>query len=199
VGTDALRASIESEGRARVVAILRSAEEEAARLRDEASSLARKRRGDVLRDTEVKLRRAANLRIAAARAEARRHVLEARADLLDRVFAMAEQALAAESQAHSASGELVARAERALAFMPPDVAVVLTCSSGVAPVLESALADRDGIRIECDPDFPTGFRAVGADGAVDVDATLVRLLELDRSTLAIEILRQFEADRDGGA
>jgi hypothetical protein len=83
--------------------------------------------------------------------------------------------------------------------MPPDVAVVLTCSSSVAPVFESALANRDGLRIECDPDLPAGFRAVGADGAVDVDVTLARLLELDRSTLAIEILRQLESDRDGGA
>jgi vacuolar-type H+-ATPase subunit E/Vma4 len=199
VATDALRASIESEGRARVIAILRDAEEEAARLRDEALSLASQRHGKELRNQEVELRRAANVRIAAARAGTRTRVLEARADLLDRVFAMAEQALSAELEADSARDELVARAERALGFMPPNSPVVLICSSSVAPVLETELGKRDGVRVECDPELPAGFRAVGADGAIVVDATLAKLLELDRAALAIEILRRVESDRDGGA
>jgi vacuolar-type H+-ATPase subunit E/Vma4 len=199
VGTDALRAAIESEGRARIVAILRGAEEQARRLRDEASSLARQRQSDALRDKEVELRREASERIAAARTDARKHVLEARDDLLRRVFAMAEQALSEELEAPSAQGELVARAERALAHMPPDSAVVVTCSSGVVPMLESALGSHDDVRVECDPDLPAGFRVAAADGTVVVDATLSRLLEADRPALAIEILRRLEENRAGEA
>jgi vacuolar-type H+-ATPase subunit E/Vma4 len=199
VGTDALRAAIESEGRARIVAILRGAEEEARRLRDEASSVTRQRQSDALRDKEVELRREARGRIAAARAEARRRVLEARDDLLDRVFAMAEKALFVEFEAPSGREEMVARAEQALSHMPPDSAVVVTCSSGVAPMLENALGSHDGVRVECDPDLPAGFRVAAADGTVVVDATLSRLLEGDRPALAIEILRRLEENRAGEA
>jgi vacuolar-type H+-ATPase subunit E/Vma4 len=196
VSTEALRAAIESEGRARIVAILRSAEEEARRLRDEASSRARQRQSDALRDEEVELRREASARIAAARADARKQVLEAREDLLDRVFAMAEEALSVAFEAPSARGELVARAERALSHMPPGGAVVVSCSSGVAPMLESALASHDDVCVECDPDLPAGILVAAAEGAVVVDATLSRLLEADRPALAIEILRRLEGNRD---
>lgn len=196
MSTDALRSAIESEGRARIAEVLRGAEEEAARLRDEASSRAGQRQSGALREKGVELRREASARIAAARADARKQVLEARDDLLDRVFAMAEKALSAAFEAPSARGELVARAEQALSHMPLGGAVVVSCSTGVAPMLESALASHDDVRVECDPDLPAGFRVAAADGAVVVDATLSSLLEADRPALAIEILRRLEGSRD---
>jgi vacuolar-type H+-ATPase subunit E/Vma4 len=134
--------------------------------------------------------------MAAARADARKQVLEARDDLLDRVFAMAEEALSVALEAPSARGELVARAERALYHMPPGDTVVVSGSSGVAPILESALASHDDVYVECDPDLPAGFRMAAAEGAVVVDATLSSLLEADRPALAIEILRRLQGSRD---
>jgi len=90
----------------------------------------------------------------------------------------------------------VARARDALAFMPSGDAVVV-CSTAVAPILKQELAEvleqhEGDVRIETRPDLPIGFRVVGAGGALTVDATLERLLELDRPALAIDVLRRLE-------
>jgi vacuolar-type H+-ATPase subunit E/Vma4 len=197
VGSEALRAVIESEGRARAAAILRAAEEEASRLRTEAAARARQRHEDALREEEAALRRDAETRTAAARARARKRVLEARDEFLARVFALAGEALSAEIEKPAARAELLARLEHALSLMPPESPVLVAASTGVAPWLEAALAGRDGVRVESDPELPAGFRVVGAGGAIVIDAPLVRLLEASRPALAIELLRRLDGERRG--
>jgi vacuolar-type H+-ATPase subunit E/Vma4 len=197
VGIDALRAAIEAEGRARVAGILRSAEVEVTRLHREASSDARRRQDEELRDLETELRREANARIAAARAEARSLVLQARDELVGRVFAGARDALSTDVETASARDELVARAEQALEYIPPGQQIVFACSDGAARVLKAALAEREGIRVERDPDLPAGFRASGAEGAVVVDGTPSSLLDANRQALAVEILQQLDAEGGG--
>jgi vacuolar-type H+-ATPase subunit E/Vma4 len=197
VGTDALRAAVEAEGRARVAGIRRSAEVEAARLHREASSDARRRQDEELRDLETELRRAASARIAAARAEARGLILRAREELVGRVFTEAREALATDVEADSARDELVARAEQALEHMPPGQEIVFACSDAAAPILKAALAERAGVRVERDPDLAAGFRASGAEGAVVVDGTPSSLLDANRQALAIEILQQLDAEGGG--
>jgi vacuolar-type H+-ATPase subunit E/Vma4 len=202
VGADALRAAIEAEGSARIAAILRGAELEASLLRREASSKARQRQSDELRDLEAQLRHEANARIAEARAEARKQVLDAREAFIRRVFDGAREAVSSEAEASALHAAWIARAERALDHMPPDGPIVFTCSSAVAPLLEPALVGREGVRVESDPELPAGFRATGPNGAVVVDATFPSLLEMDRPLLAIEVLRRLrgeQSERGGGA
>jgi len=187
VGSDALRAAIEAEGRARVATILRQAEIEADRLLGEASSDARRREEAAVRAREAELREEANERIARARAEARKRVLEARDELLDRVFAKAREAFARPSDDPSDRARLIARARDALRYMPEEGPIVFTCSEDAAPALESALADHERVAIERDPDLPSGFRATGANGAITVDATLTSLLDTNRPVLAIGV------------
>jgi vacuolar-type H+-ATPase subunit E/Vma4 len=197
VGSDALRAAIAAEGRARVAAILRAAETEASQLDREAASRARQRRDDELRDLAAAARSEANARIAVARAEARKLVLEARDELIQRVFGRARDTIASEAEALVARGELLARVEQALEHLPAEHPIVLTCASAVAPVLEAAFANREEVRVECDPDIGAGFRATGAHGAVVIDATLSSLLDRERPTLAIEMLQKFHAEQTG--
>jgi hypothetical protein len=55
------------------------------------------------------------------------------------------------------------------------------------------VADREGVRVEPDPDFPAGFRTIGARGALVVDATVERLLELRWPELSIGVLKRLES------
>lgn len=192
MGSYELRAAIEAEADARVSEILRSAESEASKLRSDASARVTSRRDEELRVLEVELRRDANARIAKGRLEARKQLLDARDEFIHRVFSSAKEELTGEADTAISEDSMVARAHLALGHLPPDDPIVFTCSSSVAPALEAAVAGREGIRVECDPDLPTGFRVTGANGAIVVDATLVGLLERSRPMLAIEILRRFD-------
>jgi vacuolar-type H+-ATPase subunit E/Vma4 len=193
MGVEALRAAVEADGRARVAATLREAEERAATLRAEADSMASRRRQEVLRREEATLRREPRARVAAAFSEAQRRVLEARTELVERVFEMAGEMAPRLLDSPEARETLVARVEEALAHIPgSDVAI--TASSGVARVLEDALAGRAGVRVECDPDLPAGFRAARGDGTLVVDATLPSLLGHHRATLAIELMERIEGE-----
>ena len=196
MGVEALRAAVEADGRARVAATLREAEEQAAKIRAEAESLASLRHREALRREEAALHREPRARVAAAYGEAQRRVLDARSDLVERVFAMAAE-LAPELLDSAVGREmLTVRAEEALAHFPGGE-VVISASSSVAPVLEQALAERRDVRVECDSRLPAGFRAARRDGTLVVDATIESLLEQHRATLAIELLERIGRDSAG--
>jgi len=197
VSTDALRAAVEADGQTRIKTILQAAREQASRIRADAESLATGIQSDVLREEELRLRREGNRRIAAARAEARKREFDARNELLDRVFAAAREALPDALERPEARMQLVARVERALSHMP-EGPVVVSCSSNLASVLATALADRNDVRVESDAKLAVGFRAVGGGGSLVVDATFANLLDLDRPAFAIEILRRLEGEELGG-
>lgn len=87
----------------------------------------------------------------------------------------------------------MARAQEALGFVPEGGALI-TCSPGVAAALEGRLAAHPELRIETREDLPPGFQITGAGGALLIDATLEKLLELERPALAIEVLRRLAAE-----
>jgi vacuolar-type H+-ATPase subunit E/Vma4 len=190
---DALRAAVEADGRARVSAILETAQERADQILAEAQSRGTGRQDEALREAERRLRPEENRRVAALRRDARKRALEARDALLDRVFEAAVEALPEALEEPEARSRLAARAIQALGYMPAG-SVVVTGSSAVAPILETALKDRDAVRVGCDPELDVGFRAVGGDGSLVVDATFAKQLELDRPVLAIEVLRQLNGE-----
>jgi vacuolar-type H+-ATPase subunit E/Vma4 len=119
-------------------------------------------------------------------------VLEARDALLERVFKLARDRLGEAIDRPAARERLVERAREALGFVPAGAARI-TCSPGVADVLDGRLEERDELTVETRSDLPTGFRVEGAGGALVVDATLESLLEGLRPALAIEVLRQLDA------
>jgi vacuolar-type H+-ATPase subunit E/Vma4 len=193
MGVEALRTAVEADGRARVAALLREAEELAAELRAEAESVASRRREEVLRREEAALRREPRARVATAFREAQKRMLEARADLVERVFSMAADLAPRLLDAPQAREMLAARAEEALTHISGGD-VVITASSGVAPILEDALVGRRGVRVERDPGLAAGFRAARVDGNVVVDATFPSLLSHPRATLAIEVIKRIERE-----
>ena len=190
MGVEELRASLEQEGRARAAELLREADAEAARIREAAAAAAARSRADQLGRHETDLRREAGARIAAARIEARRLVLESREEFLARIFERAADDLSRALDAPGARAWLVARALEALSHLPEGRARV-AASSGVADALQTC----EGMRVESDPELPAGFRAISTDGAIVVDATVPTLIEQARATLPIDVLGWFERDR----
>jgi vacuolar-type H+-ATPase subunit E/Vma4 len=174
-----------------VEAIRREAEERIAALRAEQEAAAEQHRADVLRRKEVELRAALAGDLAGARAAGQRRVLESRDALLGRVFTAARALLPEALERPAARERLIERAREALGFVPPGPAVI-ACSQGVAAVLEGRLDARTDLSVETRDDVAAGFRITGADGALVVDATLERLLELERPALSIEVLDRLE-------
>lgn len=203
MGVEELRAALEQEGRARVAALLREAESEAAQLREEAARDAERGRAERLAREEASVRRDARARVSAARAAARRRVLEAREEFLARVFERAEDELSRALEAPDAQSWLLDRAREALAHLP-EGAARLVASIGAAPALADAFGAREDVHVEDDPELPGGFRAIGAGGAIVVDATAPALIGQARATLSIDVLKRLERGRattrgDGGA
>ena len=50
--------------------------------------------------------------------------------------------------------------------------------------------ERAGLKVEVDPSLSQGFRALGAEGRLMIDATAAALLDRDRSRLSIEVLNR---------
>lgn len=190
--TRPLRAEIEAQGRARLAAIRRDTRARIGALRAERRAEAERRRAEALRGPERALRLELARDLAQARIAGERERLEAQHALLDRVFERARALLPRALETPAARSRLVERAREALGFVPAGGAVI-ACSTGVADVLEGPLERPGDVRIETHPDLPAGFRVEAASGALVIDATLERLLELGRPTLAIEVLRRLRS------
>ena len=176
-------ARIEAEGRTRAQAITDAAERRMRERRDAALGARRV-------EARITLERA----LAAARHAARERALEARAALLDRVFAairavLPEAAISAEYQARMAN-EL----EQARAFTAERPAVV-RCAPGLAEKLRQVARTNGRLKIEPDGGISAGFRVATEDGALEVDATLEGRLRRAQPRIAIEALAGLEAAR----
>lgn len=198
MGVEELRASLEEEGRGRIAALEAEAAGEAERLRAEAEAATARRRAERLGRAEQELRGEARARIAAAVREERRRTLEARAELLERVFERAAELLAGALAAPGAAAWLEARAAEALSLLPAGPARV-SASPGVAPALEALLADRADVGVETDPELAAGFRVGSGEGGVSVDVTAPSLIDQARATQAAEIVRGLAQESEASA
>jgi vacuolar-type H+-ATPase subunit E/Vma4 len=196
VGSEALIAAIEAEGRERVAALLHEAEAEAETLRAEADAQARLVGEQTLALHERDLRADVHARIAVVSAETRRRVLEARAVLLERIFGLAREALPAALESGAAQAALASRAQAALEHAPVG-AVEIMCSTNAIEAIQVALAGRDGVTLEHDPELAAGFRLSAAGGALIIDATLEQLLVQQRDRLAIALMHRIEDEATG--
>jgi len=191
MGVDELRAAVEEESEARVASLLADARAAARLLLEAAESARSSRRQKVLHEEAIEIRRKASARVAAARSEAQQRVLATRQNLLDRVFDLASDRLSNLLDEPSARQRMVELVEQSLRYMPQGP-IVVECSTDLSELLCEVLSGRHGLDVECVADMPSGFRTKSGDGALVVDATLTKLLELARPALAIGVLRQVE-------
>jgi vacuolar-type H+-ATPase subunit E/Vma4 len=168
---------------------LEAARAEAARIEAEAAERLATRTTTGLEEQAVVLRASAERAIAEARRSQRRRVLEAREEILERIFARALQIVA---NGDSAAPDLLAVEVRHALDYVGSVPAVVHCAPTVVERLRAILAERDGLTVQPDPALRDGFRVRAADGSVLVDHTPERRLAALRPVLAIELLRRIE-------
>jgi vacuolar-type H+-ATPase subunit E/Vma4 len=170
VALDQLLRTLEEEANARIAALLARARTDAEQFRAGRASESARRRATALAAREAELRVAAARAIEAGRREARRLVLQARAEVLERIRRRAE-ALLAERAADPAllalqAGDL----ERALDYVGNAPAVV-EAPARLLPGLQAMLNGRARV-VAQSPTAPRPGLVVRADdGALTVDAT----------------------------
>ncbi|HXF96362.1 MAG TPA: V-type ATP synthase subunit E [Gemmatimonadales bacterium] len=185
-----LLAALEREAAEQAQALIAAAQAECARITAASEERAAEYRRRALAPREAELRAEAERALAAARREARRAELDARARLLDRIFAGARElfpvTIAGEAYRRALPGFLA----EALACVGPGPARV-RCHPALTEAIRHALgnAGRGEVTVEPDPAVGSGFVLTTADGRVTVDHTLESRLARARPRLALEALR----------
>lgn len=173
-------ASLRDEAERRAAAILQEAEADAA---DQLAAFERRRRAALAAGTDAE--------VAEAREDAIRRRLEARAELLGRVFARARDLLDTAAASETAHDVLVEQAREAVSFLG-GTAAVLRCPPGLAASLGNVFPAGTSVEIRPDPETPAGFTVSTADGHLTVDGTLAARLERLRPVLAVELAARAE-------
>ena len=168
---------------------LEVARAEATRIDTEGTEHRAQRMTMGLDEHALALHAAAERIIAEVRRTERRRVLASRQQLLERIFARAQEILTTETSP-SADG-LGADVQQALRYLA-DVPTVIECAPSVAEELRTFLADSDRVTVRPDPALRLGFRARAADESMLIDYTPERRLAALRPRLAIELLRRVE-------
>jgi len=191
---DGLLATLERNALAEIARAEAEGRNRAQTITDAAERRMGERRDAALGSRRAEGRAALERALAATRRGARERVLEARAALLDRVFAairaiLPDVATTAEYQARIAN-EL----EQARAFTAERPAVV-RCAPALAERLRQVARTNGRLKIEPDGGISAGFRVATQDGALEVDATLEGRLRRAQPRIAIEVLAALKAAR----
>jgi vacuolar-type H+-ATPase subunit E/Vma4 len=186
-----LLVALERDGQASVDQELSRAREEASRILEAAAATAARETGDALAGHEAALRAAAERKVAEARRQAERGVLEARASFLDRVYAAALLQLPRVRDLPAYGDTMRADVEAALRYLPAGP-LTIHCASADAPLVQAGVAGREAVTIVPSSEVTAGVRLVADDGAVEVDRSLTTRLAARRPALSIEILGHLE-------
>lgn len=205
---DTLLETLEANGRKRAADILREARAEARRIRERADREETRRRGELLAGLERELRAELSGELARVRGEGRRAALEARRDLLERVFERAGDRLPSALGSTAFRGALPTRMTTAWRYLPAGEAVV-SCPPELEAVVRSAIERHEpgrgpgghltGIEVEPDPGAAAGFLLRSGDGGVVVDDTLAGRLARRRPELEIAVLERLPTVPGEGA
>jgi vacuolar-type H+-ATPase subunit E/Vma4 len=187
-----LVAALKAEAAEQRTVALAEARARARRIRTEAEAAAERTRTESLARAEREERDDARRAVARARMDASTRVLGARARLLERVRRSVERRIAEAPADAAYVATLPDELSAALARMPAGP-VEAHVSEGLGDALEAASAAFDTVRVVRVPDGPVGYTLRGADGAVEVDATLPARLELRWPRLAMRLLREVDA------
>lgn len=194
MGLDHLLEALERDANAQIDQTLAGARAEADRLTAVATEAVELRRREATsrgkRDRQQEVDHAVTL----ARRDARRSILEARARLLERVFAAARAELPAAAAGPAYRAALPSALAGALAAVGGEQAVI-RCPEALARDLERLRPSASkSVQVAVDPASGSGFRVVSADGAIEVDDTLESRLDRLRLVLARRVLGQLERD-----
>ena len=183
--------TLEEEANARIAALLAKARADAEQFRAGRAGESARRRATALAAREAELRAASARTLEAGRREAKRQVLEARAEVLERIRRRAETLLA-QRAADPALLEAQARdLERALDYLGTAPAVV----EAPTQLLAGLRAMLDGrARVVAQPTTAArpGLLVRADDGALTVDATPAGSLARAWPRLTIELAGRLE-------
>jgi vacuolar-type H+-ATPase subunit E/Vma4 len=191
VALDELLRTLETEAGERVAALQARARAEADQIRATRAGESARRRAVTLEAREAELRRGLARDLEAAERDARRQVLEARADVLQRIRRCAEQLLAERAADPESLRAQAPDLERALEYLGESAAVV-EAPAGLVASLQARLDGRG--RAEPQPaGARPGLTNRSADGGLTVDATPGGRLAREWGRLSIELAARLEA------
>jgi vacuolar-type H+-ATPase subunit E/Vma4 len=194
VGLEHLLEALERDANAQIDQTLARARAEADRLTAAATEAVELRRREVTSRGKRDRQREVDHAVTLARRAARRSILEARAHLLERVFAAARAELPAAAAGPAYRAALPSALAGALAAVGGEQAVI-RCREALARELERLRpGTSQSVRVVVDPASGSGFRVASADGAIEVDDTLESRLDRLHLVLARRVLEQLERD-----
>lgn len=184
---DALLATLEREAGAEVTRVMEEARAHAADLTAAAEQRMAERRAATLGKRETEARAQHERALAGLRLAARARVLQARAALLDLLFAALRAALPELSRSAAYRQDLAKEVQRLRAFAG-DQAVTIRCTPALTTALQRLIKTNGHVRIRAEPRIAAGFRVTTADGALEVDGSLESRLARLRPQLALEAI-----------
>jgi vacuolar-type H+-ATPase subunit E/Vma4 len=184
---DALLAGLEREAEAEIARVLADGRAQAAALTAQAEERIARQRQAALGRRESEGRAAMERSLAGARHLARERTLQARANLLDRVFTALQAALPALAATAAYRATLARDLARTLAFAGEEKAVV-HCAPALTTLMRRLVKANGGLRIKSDARIVAGFKVATADGGLEVDGTLEGRALRQRPRLALEAL-----------
>jgi len=181
-----LLAALEREASAQAEALLGAARSDAADVTRQSEARLAQQRTDLLRTHDSKIRGSAEAALGEARRTARATVLEARQQLLDRVFAAAREMIPVALGSRAYQDALPAHLAEALAALGDQPAVVV-CGEAVAAAVRHAVESRQEVVVKSDANARPGVMVETPDGTIQVDNTLEGRLERLRLQLTLEV------------
>jgi len=176
---------------AEIASVRAAAGADAAAITAAATRRLAERRSAALGARERVLRNDAARAVAAAARDARRAELEARARLLERVFAAAAARLPAAGSSPVFLAGLSRRLTEAMVCLG-DQPGALRCTPGLADAAGRIAATHGDLTTTPDPSVGVGFILESADGRLAIDGTLEGALARERPDLALVALQALE-------
>jgi len=186
-----LISALERDAGAAAEAELRQAREATERMHLATQADIAQRTAGAVTAHEAALRREAEKALVVSRREAQRKMLEARHQLLERVFVAARTMLPA-TRAQPGYAAALGKDVRDVLDCLGERGVVLRCAPDDAAAVRALDTGRADLVIEPDPAIAAGVLGLAADGSVVVDRSLASRLEMMRPRLAIEVVRRLE-------
>lgn len=171
--------------------ILAEARTRADRIEADAERQIEEKRHVVLTKKDRELQAEARAKVAAARHAAMRAVLLAKAEVVNRVLEEAKARLPTAAQRQAYRSVLERELGEAVSFLGEQGGVA-RCSKKLETAIRELARKLPNVSVQTDDAIASGFRVVGADGSVVIDATLETRLDRLASTLAIEIHQGLE-------
>ena len=188
MGLEHLLKSLERNAREEAERILAQARAESEELARHAADQAVARRTESVAVRERELGAQAARTLGAARRDSRQAMLEARQRFLDRMrTAVRERAARAEPE----PGHLGPRLDAALACFG-DAPVEVRAGPGVGAAVRAFVGDRPNTVVVAAEDGEGVMVVRAADGSMEVDASLVSLVERRWPSLVLDLLRAIE-------